>query len=250
MWHSLPGPEAHLILEAAAYIVGAQIYWRLARLQPQPPTGDRLLMLGGAIFGAMLGSKLLHVFEHLPALLDRNDIVLWVGGKSILGGFIGGTIGVELAKRAVGWRTATGDPWVPALAAGLTIGRLGCQLSGTWDQTYGSPTQLPWAWDYGDAIGRHPTAIYEILLLALALVVLRLPRLRIHQGARFAAFLLLYCAIRFALEFLKPPFGAAAAGTLPVALYLHLSAIQWAALAGGAWYFCLLRLRLQTPRLI
>ena len=244
MWHSLAGPNVHFVLETAAYLVGARIYWRLARHGPQAPVEDRLLLLGGAVLGALLGSKLLHLMEHLPALLERNDLALWLGGKSVLGGFIGGTLGVELVKRAVGWSRSTGDPWVPALAAGLLIGRLGCQLSGTWDLTYGSPTRLPWAWDYGDGIGRHPTALYEIVLVGLALLATRQRALVASPGARFAAFLLLYCAIRFVLEFCKPPFGTAAPDALPVARYLYLSAIQWAALCGGAWYFALLRRRL------
>lgn len=246
MWHSFAGPEAHVLFETLAYLAGAQLYWRGARHEPHPAAGDPLLLLGGALLGAMLGSKLLHVMEHLPALLEHHDLALWLAGKSVLGGFLGGTLGVELAKRATGWSRPTGDPWVPALAAGLIIGRMGCQLSGTWDLTYGTPTNLPWAWDYGDGIGRHPTALYEMMLVAFSLVATSTPALTAYKGARFAAFLLLYCAIRFALEFLKPPFGAAAEGALPVASYLTLTAIQWAAIAGGAWYLWLLNIRLRA----
>ena len=63
-------------------------------------------------------------------------------------------------------------------------------------------------------------------------------------GARFAALLLGYCVLRFGLEILKPPFGPLAQGTLPVALYGGLTAIQWAAVAGAVWYGLLLRRRL------
>ncbi len=245
MPHSLAGPEAHFILESIAYLVGARIYWRYAKDQPKPPAGDRWLLLGSAVFGAMLGSKLLHILEHLPYLISANDASLWLAGKSVLGGFLGGTLAVELAKRAAHWRIPTGDPWVPALAMGLIIGRIGCQLSGTWDLTYGTPTSLPWAWDYGDGIGRHPTACYEIILLSLLLPLSRSRALLRHPGASFAAFLLGYCAIRFGLEWLKPPFGAAAADTLPVARYLGLTAIQWAAQVGMVWYLLLLKKRLQ-----
>ena len=234
----------HLVLELLAYTVGARVYWRYARDMPQPPLVDRILLLGSAIFGAMLGSKLLHVLEHLPTLLLQNEWKLWLGGKSVLGGFIGGTLGVEITKKAIGWKKTTGDPWVPALAVGLIIGRLGCQLSGTWDQTYGIPTTLPWAWNYGDGIGRHPTGFYEMILVGIAYGLTRFPAIQNRQGAAFAFFLMLYCAIRFGLEWLKPPFGLSAEGTLEVALYAHLTAIQWAACAGFAWYAGLLKLRL------
>jgi hypothetical protein len=55
--------------------------------------------------------------------------------------------------------------------------------------------------------------------------------------------------IRFGLEWAKPPFGALAPGTLPVALYGGLTAIQWAALVGVAWFGWMLRRRLTTVTL-
>ena len=246
--HSLPGHGAHLLLETLAYLVGARIYWAAVRAQPRPAAwADRLALVAGAVCGAALGSKALHVLEHLPHLLEHGTPALWLGGKSVLGGFIGGTLGVELAKRLIAGRSSTGDAWVPALATGLVIGRLGCQLSGLWDQTYGTPTSLPWGWDYGDGIPRHPTALYEMLLVIALFLALR-GRWRDTPGARFAAFLAGYCVIRLVLEFLKPPFGDTAAGTLPAALYAGLSAIQWAALLGLAGYAWLFALRTRSTR--
>jgi prolipoprotein diacylglyceryltransferase len=246
MLHSLPGTLPHFVLEAAAYVIGARVYWRAAATQPlRPPRSERLALLAGAVCGALIGSKLLHVAEHLPALWQSNDWSLWLGGKSLVGGLLGGTLGVEVVKRHVGWSRPTGDAWVPALAVGIIIGRVGCQLSGLWDLTYGVPTSLPWAWDYGDGIGRHPTALYEIACVALLWggVSRWVPAL---PGARFAAFLLGYCVIRFVLEFLKPPFDAEQAATLPVALFAGLTAIQWAA-AIGAGYFAVSLSRRLSP---
>lgn len=245
---SVQGMFAHQALELLGYVVGARLYWREARTWPRPSlAGQRLALLAGAVFGAFVGSKLLHVAEHGPALMAANDPALWWAGKSVLGGFIGGTLGVEFAKRAVGWSSSTGDAWVTALAAGLLIGRLGCQLSGPWDQTYGIPTHAAWGWDYGDGVLRHPTALYEILLVGLLWATLRRFDRQARPGAAFAAFLLGYCVIRFGLEFLKPPFGRAIAGTLPTALYGPLTAIQWTALAGVLGYGLLLRYRLRAP---
>ena len=239
-------PMTHFLLETLAYVVAARLYWRASAGTAQPSARDRWLLLGCAIFGAALGSKLLHVLEHLPALRERHDLMLWIGGKSVLGGFLGGTFGVELGKRAIGWRHATGDAWVMPISVGLIIGRLGCQLSGLWDQTYGNATSAPWGWDYGDRIARHPVAAYEMIGVALLALVVR-ARWREYPGARFAAFLLGYCVLRLALEFFKPPFGPVAPGTLPVALYGGLTAIQWASLLGIAWYGLLLRRRLKGP---
>jgi phosphatidylglycerol:prolipoprotein diacylglycerol transferase len=232
--HSTSTPLAHQLLELAAYFIAARIYWASARRTPQPARlADRLLIIASAAFGAMLGSKLLHVFEHLDAL-QGQPLALWLGGKSLLGGFLGGTLAVELAKRQVGWTRSTGDAWLPAIVVGVVIGRIGCQLSGLWDQTYGNPTSLPWAWDYGDGIGRHPVAAYEILLVGLAYLLVR--RLHGQPGQRYAAFMAAYCAARFGLEWLKPPFAPEAAGTLPASLFAGLTAIQWAACAGLAYF--------------
>jgi phosphatidylglycerol---prolipoprotein diacylglyceryl transferase len=236
MLQSLHGPLPHFLLEACAYLIGARLYWRAAATQPLPPRrGDRLALLAGAVCGALVGSKLLHIAEHLPALWGANDTILWLGGKSLLGGLLGGTFGVETVKRHLGWTRSTGDAWVPALAVGIIVGRMGCQLSGLWDLTYGTPTSLPWAWDYGDGIGRHPTALYEMTCVALlwAGVARWVPK---SPGAPFAAFLLGYCVIRFVLEFMKPPFDHEPIATLPVALYAGLTAIQWAAAIGGVYF--------------
>jgi len=232
MLHSISGTEIHFTLEALAYFIGAQVYWRSARDQPSPQGANRLLLLGCVLLGALLGSKLLHIAEHFPYLTEQNLPGLWLAGKSVLGGFLGGTLGAELGKKIIGWQLATGDAWVPAITVGLLIGRLGCQLSGTWDQTYGTPTDLPWAWNYGDGIGRHPTALYEIVLVLLAFMLSRSKWIREKPGASFAVFIGLYCVIRFGLEFLKPPFGQAAADGLPIALYGGMTAIQLTALIG------------------
>jgi prolipoprotein diacylglyceryltransferase len=249
--HSTAGPQAHVVLEAVAYFVAARVYWAGARTLPRPAAAlDRWLMLACAIAGAALGSKGLHVLEQWSTLTRQGTLADWLGGKSVLGGLIGGTLGVEACKGALGWRQSTGDAWVPAIAVGLMIGRVGCQLSGLWDQTYGTPTSLPWGWDYGDGVPRHPVALYEIVLVGLAWAATDRWR-STAPGARFAAFLCLYCAIRLMLEFLKPPFGAVgaveAATAWPVTRHGGLTAIQWAALAGLGGYLALLRRRLQ-PR--
>lgn len=224
----------HFIFEAFAYLVGAQIYWRIAKHYPQPPLVDRFLLLGSAIFGAFLGSKFLHILEHLPFLLSDGNKELWLSGKTVLGGFIGGTLAVELAKKAINWQTSTGDAWVIPLTIGLMIGRLGCQFSDLNDLTYGIATQLPWGWNYGDNIPRHPVGLYEIIAVGLFTIILYRFKFKV-LGIRFAYFMAGYCLIRVLLDFLKPPFGGEI-GLLPVASYLGLSAIQWAGILGILYF--------------
>jgi len=243
--HSTAGPQAHLILEAAAYTIGARVYWARTRQLPQPESVlDRWVLLACVLFGAALGSKALHVIEHLNYFVRGARGWEFLGGKSILGGLIGGTLGAEAGKCWIGWRASTGDAWVPAIAVGLIVGRLGCQFSGLWDGTFGSPTALPWGWDYGDGIARHPTAIYEIVAVAACwALVNKVPAQ--PSGARFAAFLAGYCLIRLGLEFLKPPFGGDPGSGIPIVTLGGLTAIQWAAMLGFLAYLRLYRYRRQ-----
>jgi prolipoprotein diacylglyceryltransferase len=92
-----------------------------------------------------------------------------MGGKTIVGALVFGLISVELIKRYIGLRESTGDLYAIPLALGIAIGRIGCFLTGLSDDTYGTPTSLPWAVDFGDGVPRHPTQLYEIIFL-LALI--------------------------------------------------------------------------------
>jgi phosphatidylglycerol---prolipoprotein diacylglyceryl transferase len=227
-------PAVHVGLEWLAYFLGVRVYFHLRRRSPiAVPRSDQLLLLACTLFGAAAGAVGLHIAESW-SWISRQPITHWISGKSLLGGLLGGTIGTEIGKRAIGWKSSTGDVWVPALVVGLVIGRIGCQLSGTWDMTYGSPTGTSWGWNYGDGIPRFPTALIEILGVLAIWAALR-ARTGFRPGQLFNAFLLSYCVLRFLLEFLKPPFGAAAPGAIPIDRFAGLTAIQWTALAGVAW---------------
>ena len=110
----------------------------------------------------------------------RNPSYL-MGGKTIVGALVFGLIAVELMKRYIGVRQSTGDLYAIPLALGIAIGRIGCFLTGLSDNTYGTPTHLPWAINFGDNIPRHPTQLYEIIFL-LALIPL-LYKIVILSGA-------------------------------------------------------------------
>lgn len=127
-------------------------------------------MVAAAVAGGAIGSKLLFWLEdpQLTAHSLHNPAYL-VGGKTIVGGLVFGLISVELTKRYIGLRDSTGDLYALPLALGVAIGRIGCFLTGLSDNTYGTPTNLPWAVNFGDGIPRHPTQLYEILFL-LALI--------------------------------------------------------------------------------
>jgi phosphatidylglycerol:prolipoprotein diacylglycerol transferase len=218
-----PHPVLHPVFEALAYAAGYQLY-RRGRRQAGDflPDEQRWVIIAAAAVGALLGSRLLGVLEQAPRLGVHWQFFLQPGGKTIVGGLLGGWLAVELTKRLRDIHSRTGDLFAVPLCIGIAIGRIGCFLAGLADDTYGTPTSMPWAIDFGDGIPRHPTQLYEILfLIALAFILNRYNHRPHPEGATFRLFLAAYLTWRFLIDFIKPQ---------PL---LHgLNLIQWACLAG------------------
>lgn len=225
-------PLIHLLLELLAYAIGVRLYWASRDTAAIPPRrSDRVFLIAGAACGAAIVSKGLYIAQYSAALAER-PWPEWLAGKTVVGGLLGGWLGVELAKLAIGWHRSTGDRFVLPFAVAVVIGRLGCQLSGPWDLTYGVPTTVPWGWDYGDGVARHPVAAYEMIGVLAVLASMRALPSGLPSGNRFRVFIAGYLALRLGLDFLKPPHGAAVDHTLAANLHLGLTAIQWACIAG------------------
>lgn len=229
-------PLVHFLFEALAYAIGGRLYLR-ARAPHQPVV---IATLVGAALGAALGSKVLYWLEWPSDTVAHLGDPAWLlGGKSIVGGLLGGWLGVEMAKARTGERRSTGDAFVLPLIVGMSVGRVGCFLAGLSDHTVGVVTTLPWGVDFGDGKLRHPTQLYEIAGLLIALWPLM--QIRVPSGARFRWFLLLYLGLRFGLDMLKPD---------PRWLF-GLTAIQGACIAGSVVAgLSLVRLAKASPSLV
>ncbi|MBO0358066.1 prolipoprotein diacylglyceryl transferase [Hymenobacter sp. BT186] len=232
--HLTLGPlflPVHLLCEVLAYTLGYRFYQRLRTRTPDPISDEhRLWIFVGAAAGALLGSRLLGLLEHPDLLMNPpGGWPYYFTNKTIVGGFLGGLVGVELTKKRLGVTASSGDLMVFPLLLGLGIGRLGCHLSGLEDGTFGTATALPWGINFGDGIQRHPTNLYEILFLAaLALLLWLLERRQpLPDGRRFQLFLAAYLLFRLLVEFIKPT---------PPLPGLGLTAIQWACVAGLGYY--------------
>lgn len=154
----------------------------------------------GAFCGAMLGAKFVLLLIDPRASWQFAD--LFDGGKTILGGLLGGYFGVELAKWALELEVKTGDTFVVPVAASVAVGRVACFVGGC---CYGQPTALPWGVDFGDGILRHPTQLYEAAFHAAMAILLY--RLREAGSLRFQLmklYILSYLLYRFATEFIRP----------------------------------------------
>ena len=220
----------HLLFELVAYSAGFQFYLFLRKRWPDRgaavPMEQAMWIIVGAVFGGAAGSKLLAWVESAQHYWTaRGDLAVVLGGKTIVGGLLGGWAGVEIVKKHLGVRTNTGDLYVFPLVLGMCVGRVGCFLTGLPDHTCGVHTSVPWGVDFGDG-PRHPAQLYEIAFLLLtAMLLLFRSHSAAFTGELFRLFMFAYLAFRFGVEFLKPsnkPFAG-------------LSAIQIACLAGAAW---------------
>src|SRR3954471_2997914 len=150
--------RVHLAFEILGYIAGAAVYvFSRIRRGDVVPDRDRATVLSGAALGAGIGARLLFMLS-----IPGAD---FFGGKTVVGGLLGGLIGVELAKKWKGITTSTGDLFVYPLITAMAIGRIGCFLAGPIDKTAGLPTSLPWGIAIADGVRRHPVALYEIAFL-------------------------------------------------------------------------------------
>ncbi len=223
----MPSPQvAHLLFEAAAYAVGFTVYC-VSRRRHGDFLDDsrRWSLVVAAVLGAAVGSKLLHHLAH-PSLWREglSDPVHLMGGKTIVGGLVGGWIAVEAWKKHAGIRERTGDVYVLPLAVGMMIGRVGCFLGGLVDGTHGVATASVFGVDFGDGVLRHPAQLYEVAFLALlAAAVARPLAAEPRRGDRFRAFILGYLLFRLLIDFLKPVETVAGMGVL-----------QWVCLAALA----------------
>ena len=226
------GPLAchpHPVFELLAYFVGFRLYlWQRRRSGDVIGGHERWWMVAAAVLGAAAGSRILFWMEDPATTIARlGDPAYLLGGKTVVGGLLGGWIAVELAKRALGIMSRTGDLFALPLAVGIAIGRIGCFLTGPSDLTWGIETTLPWGIDAGDGIRRHPAPIYEALFLSfLAVAIARWAR-RPHRGGwLFRTFMIAYLGLRLVLDAFKPD----------VRVALGLGAIQWACLAALVYY--------------
>jgi phosphatidylglycerol:prolipoprotein diacylglycerol transferase len=221
----------HTICETAAFFIGFRYFLYLRKKQGDAiPSPNRIWILIGAIFGAVIGSRLIGGLENITELHNAfNKWLYFYQNKTVAGGFLGGLLGVELTKKIIREKHASGDLFTYPMILALIIGRIGCFSMGIYEETYGVATTLPWGLNLGDGVSRHPVCLYEIIFLALLWVTLVQieKRFLLISGARFKLFMISYLLFRFLLDFIKPHYT----------FNIGLSTIQLACLAGLIYYY-------------
>jgi phosphatidylglycerol:prolipoprotein diacylglycerol transferase len=193
---------------------------------------ERLVVIYAiALVSGLVGAKLVYLIAE--GWLDWPQPDRWLRlatGKSILGALLGGYLGVELAKKWVGYQAPTGDLFAIVAPIGIGIGRIGCLLHGC---CLGRECAPAW-YAMRDRLGvpRWPAAPLELTFNIVALVTfLVLRRLGMQRGQHFHLYLIAYGVFRFAHEFARatPLLGGVISG-------YQLAALGCVALgAAGYW---------------
>ena len=199
--------NVHLVLEYLAFIVGFRYYVVLRRKgKDLISSNNRLSIIIGAIFGALLFSRLFAFLEN-PFVHASQGTLALLNNKTIMGGLFGGLLGVELVKKYIGEKQSSGDLFTLPIILGIIIGRIGCFLAGVKEFTYGKVTASFIGMDLGDGLQRHPIALYEVLFLVMLFYIIwRLSKSpdRFSSGTYFKIFMVSYFSFRFLIEFMKP----------------------------------------------
>lgn len=218
----------HFIFETLAFFIGIRIYYFLKK-RTQDPISDinRLIIMIGAMIGALIGSRFIALLENPSAITHQTFLTLYQN-KTVAGGFLGGLFGVELIKKIIGVKIASGDLYVIPIITALFIGRIGCFSMGTAEPTYGNETTFFTGMNLGDGLQRHPVALYEMLFMILLFVLFQsIKNKNLINGDRFKLFMVMYFLFRFLVEFLKPY----------QSLFLNLSSIQWSSILIFIYYW-------------
>ncbi len=244
------GFELALRWYAMGYIVGIAIGWQVvaaALRRPHlwrggvAPMAHKQLedLLTYVVVGVIGGGRLGYVLFYNPARFLANPIeipMIWTGGMSFHGGFIGVIIGVWLfSYRNNIPYSSLADIIAVAATPAILLVRIANFINA---ELWGRPTELPWAVTFpGEAAqscatatelcGRHPSQLYEAglegLVLGAILMTLvfgygALKRPWMITGLFFAG----YGIARFIIEFVRQPDAQFVTAGNPLGLAFHI----------------------------
>jgi len=153
--------------------------------------GAGVIVTSALIFG-FIGSK-------IPLLFETYDLKVILTGKSIVGALIGGMFGIIFIKKKLNIKSKFGNVIAPAIALGMSIGRLGCFYGGC---CYGKIST--WGFNFGDGNLRLPTQLFEMAFHAVAFVILNIfKRKALVEGILFKIYIVSYFMFRFFIEFIR-----------------------------------------------
>ena len=197
------------VMMVTAFLAGTWLAAHAAEALPaqvRAISADQMLDFTSlSLLAGLAGGRLLYIFLQWRFFLEAplEVFALWHGGLVWYGGFLGGMLGAWFYTRASRLSyLRVMDQFIPFLALGHAIGRVGCFLNGC---CYGRPTT---AWCGVTFPGQMkavlPTQLFEatgLFFLYIALRLLQRPAMLRAPGRVLGAYLMGYAALRFALEY-------------------------------------------------
>ena len=229
---------------ALAYIAGLLFAsWYMKRLVSSPrlwgqvkpsmsvPQVDDFFLW--SVLGVVLGGRLGYVLFYKPLhyLANPHEILMmWDGGMSFHGGFLGVVAVCYFYGRRIGTSLDRMlDLGAASVPVGLGLGRLANFIN---SELWGRPADLPWAFVFPLdqlQLPRHPSQLYEAVLEGLFLfIAVRIATHRHgalqHAGRASGIFALGYGLSRILVEFFREPdpFLGTFAGFLTMGMILSL----------------------------
>jgi phosphatidylglycerol:prolipoprotein diacylglycerol transferase len=224
--HPHPNPVAFSLGPVAVhwyglmYLLAFALFLALGRIRIRQPhiaalgwtKEDLDDMLFYGMLGVIVGGRLGEVLFYEPVKYFSHPLeifMIWQGGMSFHGGFIGVMIGMLLWSRKSGKRL--GDVYdfiAPLVPLGYACGRIGNFINAELPGRL-ADASLPWAmiWPNVDQLPRHPSPIYQALVDGVLLFIVlwlyaRKPRPRLAVSGVFA---LGYGCARFFTEYFRTP---------------------------------------------
>jgi phosphatidylglycerol:prolipoprotein diacylglycerol transferase len=151
----------------AAFIFGILIVRRLSQLGycdiPVQKVSD--FIIGGAIFGVLLGGRLGYMLFYDLENFSQNPLIFFRimdGGMSAHGGILGLTLYTLWYswRHKVSWRNI-GDNLVVAAPVGLFLGRVANFING---ELYGRVSSVPWAVQFPQELYEAPPETLQLVL--------------------------------------------------------------------------------------
>jgi len=164
------------------------------------------------LLGGLIGARLYFVLFSAPDYFFKHPweiFAIWSGGIGIIGSLLGGFIvAVWFCRKRKIPLLKFGDTLAPGMALGQTAGQFACLLNG---DSYGRPTNVPWAITYTDPrslaplnIPLHPIEIYEMAAYFLVFLVIWKTRTKYpSDGFALYTYLTGYGVARFLLDFFR-----------------------------------------------
>lgn len=190
-------------------IAAAKEYW--GGVSPTTPE-DMDDVIVWAALGVVLGGRLGYVLFYNPAFFATHwseIFVLWRGGMSFHGGFLGTILALLLFARSRGIPMLSMlDVAAIVTPIGLFLGRIANFIN---SELWGRVTDVPWAFVFpnGGPLPRHPSQLYEgalegLVLFGILLVMWKRGALR-YPGTIGGMFVLGYGFARIVSEFFREP---------------------------------------------